>query len=73
MGSRQSQCWILLAALALLLVLAAVFRESLGLVVFLALAAALLVQLLRVAVGKARPASAKQLARALRDAFWGIS
>ena len=73
MGSRQSQCWILLVALALLLVLAAVFRESLGLVVFLALAAAVLVQLLRVAVGNARPASAKQLACAIRDAFWGIS
>ena len=72
MDSRQSQSWILLVVLALFIVLAAIFRDSLGLLIFLALAAAALAQLLRVALGKARPASAKQLAQALRDAFWGI-
>ena len=72
MDRRQSQSWILLVVLALFIVLAAIFRDSLGLLIFLALAAAALAQLLRVALGKARPASAKQLAQALRDAFWGI-
>ena len=72
MEGRRKKLWLLLLALVGFIALAVVFRESLGLVVFFLLAAATLVQLVRVALGKARPATAKQLGRALRDAFWGI-
>ena len=55
------------AAAALLL-----FRDGIGIVVFLALVVATLIQLVRVALGSGKSKTLGQLWAALKDAFWGI-
>jgi hypothetical protein len=64
-----------LAVLGILAVFAAaafVFRDGLGLLVFVGLILALLVQLLRVAFLRGRSETLKKLWDAVKDAFWGI-
>lgn len=62
-----------LAALAVVWLAAAyIFRDSLGLVVFLVLGVATLVQLTRVAVFGSNGKVLKGLWSALKDAFWGM-
>ena len=62
-----------LAALAVVWLAAAyIFRDSLGLVVFLILGIATLVQMVRVAVLSGNGKTLKGLWSALKDAFWGM-
>ena len=49
-----------------------VFRDGVGLVVFLVLGIATLVQLVRVATGNASSGTLAKLWAAFKDAFWGI-
>jgi len=49
-----------------------IFRDSLGLVVFLVLGLATLIQLLRVVVIGGKRKTLKDLWSAFKDAFWGI-
>ena len=49
-----------------------VFRDGLGLVIFLVLAIAVIIQLLRVVFLGSSRRSLKALWKALGDAFWGI-
>ena len=49
-----------------------VFRDGVGLVIFLVLGIAVLVQLIRVAIGNAGGKTLKTLWKAFLDAFWGI-
>ena len=48
------------------------FRDGIGMVVFLALGFAIFVQLIRVALGSGKGKTLKQLWGAFKDAFWGI-
>lgn len=62
-----------LAALTVVWLAAAyIFRDSLGLVVFLVLGIATLVQLFRVAVLQGNGKVLKGLWSAFKDAFWGL-
>lgn len=61
-----------LGLLALLAVAAFVLKDGLGLLVFIGLVLALLVQLLRVAFLRGRNETLKELWGAVKDAFWGI-
>jgi Integral membrane protein (DUF2244). len=64
-----------LAVLGFLVVLAAaafVFRGGLGLLVFIGLVLALLVQLLRVVFLRGRKETLKKLWDEVKDAFWSI-
>ena len=61
-----------LGLLAAFAVAAFVFRDGLGLLVFVGLVLALLVQLLRVAFLRGRSETLKKLWDAVKDAFWGI-
>lgn len=49
-----------------------VFRDSLGLAIFLVLGVATLIQLVRVAVVGGKRKKLRELWSALKDAFWGI-
>ncbi|KRD79831.1 hypothetical protein ASE43_02730 [Lysobacter sp. Root983] len=51
---------------------ACAFRDGLGLVVFLALGLATIVQLIRVALRGGDNKTLRQLGSAFKDAFWGI-
>ncbi|MGY0653031.1 hypothetical protein ACW7GZ_14470 [Luteimonas sp. A537] len=51
---------------------AVVFRDSLGLVIFLLLGLAVLAQIIRVALSNGDGRTLGTLWRALKDAFWGI-
>ncbi|MCY1381738.1 hypothetical protein D9M69_696860 [compost metagenome] len=48
------------------------FRDALGLLVFLGLVIALLVQLVRFAFLRGRRETLRKLLDAIKDAFWGI-
>jgi len=48
------------------------FRDGIGIVVFLALGAATVVQLVRVALGSGNGKTLRRLWDAFKDAFWGI-
>ena len=48
------------------------FRDGIGIVVFLALGLAAFVQLIRVALGSGNGKTLKQLWGAFKDAFWGL-
>ena len=61
-----------LGLLAVFAVAAFVFRDGLGLLVFVGLVLALLVQLFRVAFLRGRSEMLKKLWDAVKDAFWGI-
>jgi hypothetical protein len=61
-----------LGLLAVFAVAAFVFRDGLGLLVFVGLVLALLVQLFRVAFLRGRSETLKKLWDAVKDAFWGI-
>jgi hypothetical protein len=61
-----------LGLLAISALAAFVFRDGLGLLVFLGLALALLLQLFRVAFLRGSSETLKKLWRAVRDAFWGL-
>ncbi len=60
-------CLVVAAAGSLFL-----FRDGIGIVVFLALGLATFVQLIRVALGSGKDKTLKQLWGAFKDAFWGI-
>ena len=61
-----------LGLLAVFAVAAFVFRDGLGLLVFVGLVLALLVQLFRVAFLRGRSETLKKLWDAVKAAFWGI-
>ena len=61
-----------LGFLVIFMVAALVFRDDLGLVAFVGLVLALLVQIFRVASFHARSETLKKLWGAIKDAFWGI-
>ena len=48
------------------------FRDSIGIFVFLALGVATFFQLIRVAIGSGKSKTLKQLWGAFKDAFWGL-
>jgi hypothetical protein len=60
------------ALLAALAVAAFLFRDALGLLVFVGLIVALLVQLIRFAFFRGRSETLKKLWDGVKDAFWGI-
>ena len=62
----------LLGLLAALAAAAFLLRDVLGLLVFLGLVIALLVQLIRFAFLRGRRETLKKLWDAVKDAFWGI-
>lgn len=77
MGHRSSPSTLRtdLALLGLLVALAAaafLFKDALGLLVFLGLVVALLVQLIRFALLRGRKETLQKLWDAVKDAFWGI-
>ncbi|HBM63101.1 MAG TPA: hypothetical protein DD418_04330 [Pseudomonas sp.] len=61
-----------LGLLAVFAVAAFVFRDGLGLLVFVGLILALLMQFIRVAFLRGRSETLKKLRVAVKDAFWGI-
>ena len=61
-----------LGLLAVFAVASFVFRDGLGLLLFVGLALALLVQFFRVAFLRGRSETLKKLWGTVKDAFWGI-
>ncbi len=62
----------LVAVLAGFAIAAFVFRESLGILIFLAVGLATIVQLVRVVFLRGETGTLKKLWDALKDAFWGM-
>lgn len=72
MTTRTLQ-WLVLAGLAIAAIGALlVFRDDIGLLVFVVLGAIVLVQLVRFALGSGSSRTLKRLWDAFKDAFWGI-
>ena len=72
MRSDAKVVFFLCALLVAWLLAAYVFRDGLGLVVFLVLGLATFLQLVRVAIAGGKRKTLKDLWGAFKDAFWGI-
>jgi hypothetical protein len=71
--SNETKLFLGLGVLVVIwLVAAYIFRDSLGLVVFLILGVATLMQLIRVAMLGGKRKTLKELWSAFKDAFWGV-
>ncbi|WP_332937426.1 hypothetical protein [Lysobacter sp. CCNWLW3] len=72
MSGQAKQLAVLLSLFVAFLIGSVIFRDSIGLVVFLLIGVAVLVQTVRVALRVGSGKSLRTLWAAFKDAFWGI-
>lgn len=70
--SMRTYDLLVLAGLLAFAAASFIFRESLGLIVFLGLAVATVAQLVRMMFFRGRALTLRKLWEAVKDAFWGI-